>query len=79
MRRAFSSGLQSTVSISISGLDGGSYGSSMPVKPLISPRLALAYMPLVSRFSHTSRGVLTNTSMKRSPPTMLRTASRVAA
>ena len=34
----------------------------MPVKPLMMPALALAYMPLQSRSSHTVRGVATCTS-----------------
>src|SRR3989442_1113612 len=33
----------------------------MPVNALISPRRALAYIPLTSRCSHTSSGVSTNT------------------
>ena len=43
------------VSILSSGFTGSSYGSSMPVKPLIIPCLALAYKPLVSLFAHSSK------------------------
>lgn len=39
---AASSIVRSRVSIVSSGLTGGSYGSSMPVKLVISPRRALA-------------------------------------
>ena len=73
IRRAFSSGVCVTVSSVISGFSGTSYGSSIPVKSLISPRRALAYMPFVSRSSHTASGVSTNTSTKWSGPTRLRT------
>ena len=40
--RALSSGVCASVSTTISGLSGASYGSSTPVKPLISPAYALA-------------------------------------
>ena len=39
---ADSSGVLPSVSTTISGLSGSSYGSSTPVKPLISPASALA-------------------------------------
>src|SRR5262249_31909761 len=45
-----------------SGLCGGSYGSSTPVKLAISPRRARAYMPFGSRCSQTEIGVSRNTS-----------------
>ena len=43
----------------ISGLNGSSYGASIPVKPFNAPDLAFAYSPLTSRFSHSSNGVET--------------------
>src|SRR5207244_2057087 len=42
MIRAVSSGSSVSVSTTISGLSGSSYGSSTPVKPLISPANAFA-------------------------------------
>ena len=47
----------------ISGASGASYGESMPVKFLSSPRRAFAYRPLGSRSSATASGVSTKTSM----------------
>jgi hypothetical protein len=46
----------------ISGCSGNSYTLSMPVKLGRSPRRALAYSPLGSRASPTSRGASTNTA-----------------
>ena len=47
----------------ISGASGRSYGESMPVKFLSSPRRAFLYSPFTSRASATSSGVSTKTSM----------------
>jgi hypothetical protein len=54
----------------ISGLSGGSYSSSIPVKCGISPARAFLYSPLGSRFSQTSSGVSIKTSVKSSRPTI---------
>ena len=40
-------------------LSGASYGSSIPVNPLISPERAFAYIPLTSRSSHCASEALT--------------------
>ena len=47
------------VSTTMSASVGSSYGSSMPVIPVIRPARALAYKPLRSRCSQTSSGVAT--------------------
>jgi len=78
IKRAFSSAECTSVPNVISAESGGSYGSSMPVKPRISPRRALAYRPFGSRRSQVSKGVSTNTSKKHSGPTMFRISSRVS-
>src|SRR5690606_23220260 len=67
IRCAARSGVSSVVSIRISGFSGTSYGSLMPVKPLMMPARAFAYSPLRSRCSQTSSGVATWIS--RNPPT----------
>src|SRR5437870_13387275 len=69
---------QSVVVKRTSGFNGGSYGSSIPVKPRISPRRALADMPFASRCSQISNGVSTKTSMNCSSPTATRHSFRVA-
>ncbi|KAH9827097.1 V-type proton ATPase subunit C [Teratosphaeria destructans] len=48
----------------ISGFSGASYGALTPVNSLISPALAFLYRPLGSRFSASSTGISTKTSMK---------------
>src|SRR5581483_10515194 len=60
--RALSSGVCVSVSTTISGESGASYGSSTPVKPLISPANAFAYRPFTSRRAHSSTDAFTNTS-----------------
>src|SRR2546421_7444948 len=49
MTAADSSGSWPSVSTTTSGSSGSSYGSSTPVKPLISPANAFAYRPFTSR------------------------------
>ncbi len=63
-------------SIVISGWSGSSYGELMPVNDGISPFLAFLYNPLGSRFSQTSSGHFTNTSMKSSSATSSLAVSR---
>lgn len=63
----------------ISGLAGASYGSSTPVKPLISPRRACAYRPFLSVASQCSSGVATWIRKKLPPdPPVWSTVSRAA-
>ena len=61
-----------------SGCSGGSYGESIPVKWISSPRRAFAYRPLRSRASATSRGTSTCTSMNSPSPSMSRASWRSA-
>src|SRR5262249_24193190 len=67
-------GSRSWVTTRTSGARGGSYGSDTPVNSGTSPARAFAYSPLTSRDSHTSIGVSTYTSTKRS--IFARTSSR---
>ena len=55
-RWAAGSGRRFPAPISMSGVSGGSYGSSMPVNPSMRPALAFAWSPLRSRASQVSRG-----------------------
>src|SRR5207249_11345247 len=61
---ALSSGSCCSVSMRTSGLLGSSYGSSTPVKPLISPLNPFSYSPLTSRRATSSTEVASCT-----PPT----------
>ena len=56
---ADSSGDWLSVSRTTSGDGGSSYGSSTPVKPLISPANAFAYRPFTSLRAHSSTDALT--------------------
>jgi hypothetical protein len=53
--RAFCSGVDETVSSTISACRSDWYGSSMPVIFFISPRRAFAYTPLISRLIRSTR------------------------
>src|SRR5678809_123074 len=70
------SSLSRSLSTSTSGLAGASYGSSTPVKCLISPASAFLYRPFTSRSLSTSMGHCTYTSTKR--PMALRISSRTS-
>lgn len=59
-----SSTLVLTVSILISAFSGSSYGALMPVNSEILPSRAFLYRPFGSRFSASSTGMSTKTSMK---------------